>query len=111
MDLSEKVNPETSPTLTAYYSRASAGECSTSHFFCAQRGEMLRKRPGEARRSQEIIRKSFFQKLKIIISSTPQQQNVRIQILLISKLPAYRNAFLSIITLIYYRKNSQIECS
>ena len=78
--------------------RGSAAKCS------GKRPE----KPGEARKSSE---NQFLKNHKIIIFSTPQQQNVRIQILLISELPAYRNAFLSIITLIYYRKNSQIKCS
>ncbi len=48
--LSGKPGTETSSALTAYYSRASAGECSTSHGFVQLRGKMAQELPGEARR-------------------------------------------------------------
>ena len=48
--LSGKPGTETSPALTAYYSRASARECSTSHGFARLRGKIAQELPGEARR-------------------------------------------------------------
>ena len=70
--LSGKPGTETSSALTAYYSRASAGECSTSHCFCAQRGEMLGKAPGEARRRPQITKNMIFQIFEISHFSTSQ---------------------------------------
>ena len=48
--LSGKPGTETSPALTAYYSRASARECSTSHCFVQLRRKITQELPGEARR-------------------------------------------------------------
>ena len=49
---SRKVVRETSSSVTAYYSRASAGECSTSQYLSPECPGEAREKPGQAQRRQ-----------------------------------------------------------
>ena len=101
--LSGKLGTETRPALTAYYSRASAGECSTSHYYspeCPGQAQKPAGKPGK-------LRTGCPKNLKIYHFSTPGAEIIRPQILLFSNPLALTRAFPSIVSMRCYRKNYQ----
>ena len=104
---SRKVVRETSSSVTAYYSRASAGECSTSQYLSPECPGEAREKPGQAQKPQGASP----QKSKFYHFSAPQVKIVRSIISSISMLAALTVASPGLMTYRCFRKNYQISAS